>query len=204
MVNRALLLCTSVLALVACSGGGTGSGSTAGSSGGSSGTAHGSTTTGGSSGGSTSGTSAGSATVTGTILGASFTPQDAISEVSSSSTFVVLTSYSGVCALAMADPNASKANSSTLVFDFSGGATARAFSAPNDVDAQFANFDATCGSPSGESASGGTVTVTRADATGIDGTFDLFMDSATTGHITGTFSAPTCAAPASDGGFSCR
>jgi len=194
-VPRAFLFGVSMLSIVACSGGGSGSS-------GGSGSTSGSTTTGSS--GSTSGTSSGSATLTGTILGSSFTPEDAISEVGSNSTFVILTSFSAVCAVAMSDPNATKANSSNLVFDFYGDATVGTFSVPNQMDIQFAHFDATCNSPSGESASGGTVTVTQVNATEIDGTFDLFMDSATTGHITGTFSAPSCAAAESDGGVDCR
>ena len=55
--------------------------------------------------------------------------------------------------------------------------------------------NATCALTDTQSATGGSVTLTTASASVIAGTFDLtFAGEAGTDHITGSFSAPICAA----------
>jgi|HubBroStandDraft_1064217.scaffolds.fasta_scaffold06692_11 hypothetical protein len=70
------------------------------------------------------------------------------------------------------------------------------FMAPSTVTAQYAACDKAC-MATGESATGGSVHVTQANACGATGTFDLVLDS---DHVTGSFAAPTCNPAATDGG----
>jgi hypothetical protein len=191
-MTRNVLLAVFCLVAAACtgSGGSSSSGGTSGSSG-STGTTGGSTSGGG-----------GSATLSGTLLGASFTPADALSFQDSGQTTVAMTNYANACSYTSVNNN--KANSSYLAITFLNGVAVGTFNAPSDIDVQFANLDATCSSPTGESAASGTVTVSKEDNTGVNGTFDLMMGSSTGDHITGSFTAPNCAITNTDGGQGCH
>jgi hypothetical protein len=144
---------------------------------------------------------ASAATLTGTLLGNTMAVKDAMSTSDSNGSFVVLTDFANVCAIG---PNNLKANSSTLLFSLLSGATSfavKTYNVPVDVDVAYATWDATCGSPNGESSTGGTVTITKADACGVVGTFDVTLN---TDHVTGSFTAPACAPAAADAGNGCK
>ncbi len=151
--------------------------------------------------------------VNGTLLGKALVPADAFSSPLAAWPFVRITSYAGACGLEAA--GATKASSSNLLFAFltspifPGKQTSSfALSAPADVDVHFATYDAMCNTAGSlDNGATGTVTLSKGDATGIDGTFDLVMGGSGD-HITGSFSAPACALPlpdagAPDGGAGC-
>jgi hypothetical protein len=105
---------------------------------------------------------------------------------------VILYDAPGLCSDLAA--NAIKANSSDLVLFVPA-------SAPGTyagVNVQYAEYDATCNSPSGESGSG-TVTITASSASSVSGSFSLSLNSDT---VMGTFVAPDC--PQGSGASSCR
>jgi hypothetical protein len=96
-----------------------------------------------------------------------------------------------------------KANSKVIDLHFTGTAplaTGTYMAGGNGFDAQFATYDATCNSPSGESAGGGQVVVTQVD-TSIKGTFDLYFNS---DHVTGSFDVSNCTISAPDAATFCR
>ncbi len=142
----------------------------------------------------------GTATITGMLLGSTMAAKDAMSTSDSNGPFFVVTDYANVCAIG---PSNVKASSSTLLFSLLSGSafTAKTYNVPTDVDVAYATWDATCNSPTGESGFGGTVTVTQADACGLQGTFDVTFNS---DHITGTFTAPACTPAAADAGTGCK
>ena len=137
----------------------------------------------------------GSVTVHGTLLGKTFTPVDVTSYTQDALVYFVISDAPGVCADLVA--STVKASSSTLFFyipDVTVGMTYGGRSV------QFAEFDATCNSPAGESGSG-TVTITAASATSVRGTFAFTLNS---DSVTGTFVAPSCAGPPGTGAQVCR
>jgi hypothetical protein len=135
--------------------------------------------------------SAGSATVTGTFLGAAFTAKDAI-VFRGTSNVIAFTDYAGACALA----NAQKANSQVISFDLFTAPVAVGTVSGAALDVQYATFDATCNSPSGESGTG-SVTITAIDACGAaTGTFDVTLNG---DHATGSFAAAACSPPTATG-----
>lgn len=146
----------------------------------------------GSSGG--GGTAAGSGSVSGTLLGKSFATADAASYATSTGIRIVLYDAPGLCGYLKS--NAVKANSSSIVIDIS---SPNAGSYPGS-NVQYAQFDATCNSPMGESGSG-TVEITSTDANMISGTFRLTLNS---DSITGSFFAPICMGAPGSGPQSCR
>jgi hypothetical protein len=162
-----------------------------GACGGSSSTSSGSS---GSSGGSFGGPG-GSATVRGTLLGKTFTPVDAASYVDHALVSVVFYDAPGVCGDLVA--NAIKPNSSALTFSIPDATVGMTYRGPS---VQFAEFDATCNSPAGESGSG-TVTITAAGATSVSGNFSFMLNS---DSVTGSFIAPTCAGAPGTGAQICR
>jgi hypothetical protein len=115
------------------------------------------------------------------------TPGDAQLSVGEG-TLVAISDWSGACALGL---NAVKQNGKAVVFDFShiSTLTAGTFNVGPQVDVQYATYDQTCGSPTGESATGGTVTITTVDACSASGTFDVTLNQ---DHISGTFTARKC------------
>jgi hypothetical protein len=139
--------------------------------------------------------SSGSGSVSGTLLGKTFSAVDAASFTNSGTVTVVLSDASGICGDLMA--TAVKPNSSALVISLPGAVNGMKYTG---VNVQFAEFDATCNSPSGESGSG-TVTITAASANALSGTFALFLNS---DSITGSFVAPTCAPGSNDASTSCK
>jgi len=140
-----------------------------------------------------------SATINGTFLGKTLTPKDAVSFQTHTNQYEVVVGvvdYTGICGLG----NDQKANSNAFAIIYQGAqplAPAKIdISQTNTLFAQYTQFDGTCGSPQGESASSGTITFTQVDACGVVGSFDLMFN---TDHVTGTFNAPACTA-APDGG----
>jgi hypothetical protein len=101
---------------------------------------------------------------------------------------VEVVDYPGACAL---NPRQSlKANSNILALHLMGSAPVPpgVYTVPSTATAQFATYDSAC-NVSGEEAVGGSITVTKADACGLAGTFDLNL---TSDHVTGSFVAPDC------------
>lgn len=141
------------------------------------------------------------ASVTGTLLGKTLNAQDSIAFESHTTQYEVvvgITDYKGACGLG----NDVKANSNVMAIIYLGSTplvpATIDIAQTNTMSIQFTEFDGTCQSPAGESASSGTVTFTRVDECGVAGSFDLTFNS---DHVTGLFSAPVCAA-APDGGTS--
>ena len=128
--------------------------------------------------------------VRGTMAGRSLDAKDSLSYTDGTSTFIAIGDYPAMCTFV----TARKSLSNVLVLDIGMSALkAGTFKLGGDtaVSAQYAFYDLSCNSPSGESASTGSVTITRADANGAAGTFDVTMNG---DHVTGSFNAPTCAA----------
>ena len=144
----------------------------------------------------------GAATLTGTFLGQTLAPKDAISYQQGGMLVVGVFDYAGACALG----NDLKASSNVLAITYSG-TTPLPTNTPIDVkatqglDAQYARYDAQCGSPQGESVTAGTITLTELDACGVAGSFDLTFSN---DHVTGTFTAPTCALTPDGGASACK
>jgi hypothetical protein len=137
----------------------------------------------------------GSGSVSGTLLGKTFTAADAASYGANGIVMVVLSDASGVCGELAT--NGVKPNSSALVFTLPAAAGGARY---DSVNVQFAEFDATCNSPAGESGSG-SVTVTAATASSVSGTFSFSLNS---DSITGSFVAPTCACAPGSGAQVCK
>ncbi len=117
-------------------------------------------------------------------------------------TDVVLADFANICGILSS--NALKANSNVLDFHYSAKTALVAGNYPaqtGPLDAQYANYDATCNSPKGESASGGMVTITQIDSTQIVGSLDLTFN---TDHVTGSFTAPVCVTTSGGPGASCQ
>ena len=140
-----------------------------------------------------------SATLTGTMLGQTLVPKDAVSFQTHTTDYeavVAITDFTGTCALG----NDFKASSNILsmVYESPTPLSAAKFDLTQTTvwDAQYAQYDATCQSPQGESSTAGTITITSVDACGIVGSYDLTLNN---DHVTGTFTAPNCNDP-SDGG----
>lgn len=137
------------------------------------------------------------AVVNGTMLGVTLSAKDA-TYAPGSSNFVILGDFTGICALG----NDLKASSNVLVFDFYGTAPAPGtIQVGAALDVQFAEYNQTCNSPAGESASSGSVTITKADSCGVEGTFDVTLNS---DHVTGSFTAPTCSLQPDGGASACK
>lgn len=153
---------------------------------------------------SSAGESTGSCTVSGSLLGAPLTVRDCASATSTTAgrfvTDIAITDFGGACGILMS--NALRANSKVLDLHFNS-SSALALGTYNvgssGFDAQFATYGPTCDSPSGESAGGGNVVVTRLTPT-IDGTFDLSFGA---DHVTGGFSVPNCSPGSTPGPTAC-
>lgn len=145
-----------------------------------------------------------SATITGTFLGNTLTPKDSVADVAHTTQYEVvvgISDYAGICALG----NDTKASSNVfaIIYQSSQPLAAGKFdlTQTNVLFAQYTQFDSTCNSPQGESASAGTVTFTRVDSCAIEGSFDLTLN---TDHVTGTFTAPVCANTPDGGAGACK
>jgi len=144
------------------------------------------------------------ASVTGTFLGKTLNAQDSLAFETHTTQYEVVvgvTDYKGACGLG----NDVKANSNVMAIVYQG-ATALVpatidIAQTNTMSVQFTEFDGTCQSPAGESASSGTITFTRVDDCAVTGSFDLMFNA---DHVTGTFAAPVCAAAPDGGGSSCK
>jgi hypothetical protein len=142
------------------------------------------------------------ATVTGMLLNTTLAAKDAVyvPPAGSGSGYLAITDFTGTCAVVK--QNANKKNSNVLVFVFTGPAAATGMRSVGPMlDVQYAQYDAMCSSAMGESATSGSITITKADMCGLVGTYDVTLGN---DHVTGTFTAPTCAAGEPDGGTACQ
>jgi hypothetical protein len=148
--------------------------------------------------GSSSGTpggTTGSATVHGTLLGKTFVPVDAAWYSQNGLLNIVLYDAPGACA--DLTTNTVHPSSNALTFSIPDATVGMTYGGPS---VQFAEFDATCNSPAGESGSG-MITVTAANASSVSGTFSFTLNADT---VTGSFIAPKCAGPPGTGPQMCR
>jgi hypothetical protein len=148
--------------------------------------------------------SSSSALVTGTFLGKAFSPQDSVAFEAHTTQYEVvvgLTDFKGECALG----NDVKANSNVVAFIYQAATplvpATIDIAQTNVLFAQYTQFDGTCQSPAGESASSGTITFTRADDCAVEGSFDLMFN---TDHVTGSFTSPVCANTPDGGASACK
>jgi hypothetical protein len=143
------------------------------------------------------------------------TPKDAVSNVLRSSTSslgaIVITNVDSTCAKINASQSPKNAQLMTVAIGTRGTGSLVAPTAPgtfpvysfNDglfVQGPFAVFgfesrDAFCHrNASYDVISGGTLTLTRVDANGYSGTFDVTFTSSPSSHVTGSFSTALCTA----------
>ena len=162
----------------------------------------------------------GSASVNGTIGGQTMTPKDAISAAAQGVGTIVISTADTHCAKINARQTpknlqaiiigiGTQASGSSTppaapgVFPVYSGADSVSISGPAAV-ALFLSTSATCQlTTQGESATGGNVTLTRVDASGYAGTFDITFSGTAAGHITGSFTSAQCAPLASAQGGTC-
>jgi hypothetical protein len=154
-------------------------------------------------------TTSGSATINGTFnvdnngtpVTETLVAKDAIVASQSGGFGIIIGDYSGICAVGFAN---TKASSNVLTINTMPGLTldlaAGTFSVGTDLEVAYTNFDSSCGSPYGETATGGTVVITSVGADNATGTFDITLN---TDHITGSFDAAMCANTSSDAGVTC-
>jgi len=178
---------------------------------------------GGGSGSGSGGGGSGSASVNGTIGGQSMSPRDAISNVLRNSTdsvgIIFISSADSLCAKINARQQ--PRNMQVMVIEI-GTQSSTAAAAPagpgvfpvySSIDstavvgpvaiAFFLSSNASCRqTASFESATGGNVTLTRVDASGYAGTFDLTF-SGGAGQVTGSFSTGRCTALRTNLGGTC-
>ena len=140
----------------------------------------------------------GSATVVGTFVGNSLVPKDAIATEGPG---LVIADFSGICALGQNR----KANANELLFEFLGATafTTGTVNVGNNLNVQYAQFDATCNATENEAATSGSVTITSVTSCGVVGTFDVTLNS---DHVTGSFTAANCipSVASLDGSTSCE
>jgi hypothetical protein len=160
----------------------------------------------------------GSGTVSGTIAEQTMVPKDAVSNVlhsgSNSEGLIFITNADRICARLTArqqprntqlliiaigtqttSPNRVAAPTGPGVFQVYSSADIVTQTGPAAV-VSFASSDVNCTPTSSfEGVTGGTVTLTRVDANGYEGTFDVTFSGSTgsVGHVTGTFSSAQCA-----------
>ena len=133
----------------------------------------------------------GSATVSETPFGTTFSVMDAISITNpdNGAVGIQIVDFPGLCALGVNE----KANSQSLgILSEIAVISGRTYDVTTDLSVGYGALDATCRVSASASATAGTVTFSKIDATGIEGTFDLTFSTA---HVTGTFDAPTCVPP---------
>jgi len=154
----------------------------------------------------------GSASVSGTINGQPMAPRDAVSGVlqtgSNSVGEIFIGSYDTICAKINAHQE--PRNSQAVAIEIGNRSSSTSFVAPTatgtypvfvatdhshtglQASLQFLATDANCNLITNiDAAAGGTVTLTRIDATGYAGTFDVTFG---TSHVTGSFASAQCAA----------
>ncbi|MBV8757492.1 MAG: hypothetical protein JO257_09465 [Deltaproteobacteria bacterium] len=133
----------------------------------------------------------GSATVSGTLSGSAFSAMDAYSLTNrdNGAVGIDIFDFSGACALGANE----KASSRTLgIISRIPAVSSGTYDVTTDLYVQYVARDATCGASIQETATAGTVTFSRIDASGIKGTFDVTFSA---GEVTGMFDAPTCVGP---------
>lgn len=152
----------------------------------------------------------GSASISGTIGGQTMTAKDAISVVLQNTGIIVISNADSHCAKINArqtprnlqaivigigtqtSPNSITPPAGPGVFPVYSTTDSQTVTGPAAV-VLFQSNNATCQpTASYESVTGGNVTLTRVDANGYAGTFDITF-SASAGHITGSFTSAQCA-----------
>jgi hypothetical protein len=163
---------------------------------------------------SSDGVSTGAATFTGTVGGQALVPRDAFTWLQEDtlssghalwSARVIVTDVGGSCGDGRGE--APPATVATLSLDFGGaGVLPSAGTYPVDATGQaaMAEFIAShgvCNFIVGASATSGTITITSASASSLEGSFDVTFaySNGPADHVTGTFTAPVCAPPLPSG-----
>jgi hypothetical protein len=152
------------------------------------------------------------ASVNGTLAGQAMSAQDAVSNVltlsGQSAGVIFITNVEGTCAkmqksqqpknskiivieLGTQTSTAVTAAGSPGAYTVYGSATSAAATGQVAI-AVYSATDAVCSSVTELEATGGTITLTRVDANGYAGTFDITFSD--TSHVTGSFGANKCAA----------
>jgi hypothetical protein len=164
----------------------------------------------------------GANSVNGTFGGYSLAAEDAIAHIQTQTTAgvpitsadIVIASVASLCDRAR--PFTDSPSVSFLEFSIGGPGTqivpgSYMLNGGNDAmfgAAIFGREDASCNPTLSEFGMSGTITITGASATSLSGSFDAhFYEATSTGtaagspdHVTGTFDAAVCSAPAADGG----
>jgi len=133
----------------------------------------------------------GSAAVSGTLSGSAFAAMDAYSVTNreNGAVGVQIFDFSGACALGANE----KASSQTLgIISRIPAVSSGTYNVTTDLYVQYIARDAACGASVEETATAGTVTFSKIDASGLKGTFDVTFS---VGEVTGMFDAPTCVGP---------
>ena len=167
----------------------------------------------------------GSATVNGTVFGEALSAKDAMyfdaASEGQSYRGISIVDVSGVCPRSQQNRDAPDSTSlilslvsydssgnyltpgvGTYPIDSTGTVTAAAGAVFDHVDQSCASTLQSTEQYNGKYAASGSVTVTKADASELDGTFDLTMESGD--HLTGSFKAPRCAPPQSLPAYTCQ
>jgi len=132
----------------------------------------------------------GRASITGSLLGSAFSAKDAVEIfVATEAKYKIeITDYASACSLGESLHQGSHVISigytnpllSSGTFDVT---------KTEGMSADYAQYDATCKASKSEAASSGTITFTRVDTCGAEGSFDLVFGA---DHVTATFTASVC------------
>ncbi len=160
----------------------------------------------------TSSTTSPSTRVSGTVAGGSVPADDSValfgtdtkSAVTLTYAGAVVSNVTGICGVLQGRGN--PPNATTLVIlTGAAGTTPRtgSFAIGTSLDGEtatvgYAAHDGACNDTTNETASSGTVVITRADSERVSGTFDASFASGD--HLTGAFDAPVCAVDLFDAG----
>jgi hypothetical protein len=140
----------------------------------------------------------GSCTATGTLAGTAFAAVDCYSRPDTPSADspysgeLHIVDFAGACSRATAQqykPNSGELQILFISDQLAPSTYEAACLTKGCVDVGFVTYDAACMVTGPDEATGGTVVLTQADASGIRGTFDLTFGA---DHLSGTIDAPTC------------
>ena len=166
----------------------------------------------------------GTASVTGTVFGQALAAKDAVfvDGASEGQSFrsIEIMDVSGICPRLQQNQDAAGSTSLTIslvkydadggyqtpgvgTYPIASGTSAAAASAVFDhIDQSCASTLQTTEQYNGKYAASGSVTVSQADSTQLQGSFDLTMESGD--HLTGSFTAPSCAPPQALPPYTCQ